>query len=336
MRIKNILKKIILVILFVIFTLAFIDLQKYFTLPKEISYGASFSKLHSDDLKLDWKKVYDAALDDLKVRKFRLSAHWTETEPKNDEFNFEVLDYQMKRAEETNSKVILSVGLRLPGWPECHKPGWFDQLPSKEEKQKELLEYISRVVNRYKDSPALLYWQVENEPFLLLYARHHCEDFFETDFFEQEISLVRLLDRDTPIMSTDSGELSLWYQAYTRSDVFGTSIYLYVWNHKLGPIRYPITSDFFRIKRGLVEMFFGKKPMILSELSAEPWLLQPIVDTPIDEQFKQMNIERFDEMVNFAKKTSFDTQLLWGLEWWYWLKENGHPEFWERAKELYR
>jgi len=27
-------------------------------------------------------------------------------------------------------------------------------------------------------------------------------------------------------------------------------------------------------------------------------------------------------------KTNFDEQYLWGVEWWYYLREKGHPEIW--------
>lgn len=321
---------VVLTIIFaILFSLSFTKI------PSKITYGVTFSKLHSEELKLDWKKVFLASLDDLKIRQYRLSAHWDKTEIQKDSYNFADLDFQMNEAKKRNAKVILAVGRRLPGWPECHDPEWTKNI-SKEEKQKELLTYIEDVVNRYKDYPNLMYWQVENEPFLVLYARHSCGDFFDADFYDKEIALVRQLDPNTPIFITDSGELSLWYQAYTRADAFGTSIYLYVWNHTLGQIRYPIVPAFFRIKHNVIKMLFKDKPAIISELSTEPWLLKPIIETPINEQLEQMNLDRFNSMISFASKTGFDTQYLWGVEWWYYMRENGHPEFWNLARELYK
>lgn len=321
---------VVLTIIFaILFSLSFTKI------PSKITYGVTFSKLHSEELKLDWKKVFLASLDDLKIRQYRLSAHWDKTEIQKDNYNFADLDFQMNEAKKRDAKVILAVGRRLPGWPECHDPEWTKNI-SKEEKQKELLTYIEDVVNRYKDYPNLMYWQVENEPFLVLYARHSCGDFFDADFYDKEIALVRQLDPNTPIFITDSGELSLWYQAYTRADAFGTSIYLYVWNHTLGQIRYPIVPAFFRIKHNIIKMLFKDKPAIISELSTEPWLLKPIIETPINEQLEQMNLDRFNSMISFASKTGFDTQYLWGVEWWYYMRENGHPEFWNLARELYK
>ena len=76
---------------------------------------------------------------------------------------------------------------------------------------------------------------------------------------------------------------------------------------------------------------------IVIELSGEPWLLQPIVDTSIDVQLQRMGIDKFNEMLSFSSYTSFDTFYLWGGEWWYWMKEKqNHPEFWDRAKEIFK
>ncbi len=323
---------ILLLICIIIFSILFIlSLEKT---PSAFTYGVSFSKLHSDELSLDWKKVYLSALDELKIKKFRLSAHWSGIEPKNNEYDFSALDFQMDEALKRNASVILTVGRRLPGWPECHEPEWVYDLDV-EKKQQALLEYIETVVKRYRDYPNLLYWQVENEAFLGFYARYHCKDFFDTDFFDKEIKLVHTLDLDTPILLTDSGELSLWYQAYKRSDIFGTSIYLYVWNNTFGAMRYPITPAFFRIKHNIIKLLTSNKPAIISELSLEPWLLKPIAETPLDIQISRMDISKFNEIIEFAKQTGFDTQYLWGIEWWYWMKDRGHGEFWEQAKEIY-
>src|SRR5690348_16991142 len=89
--------------------------------PKHNDYGVSFSKFHADELGLNWRQVYLALLDDLKIRNFRFSAHWPLTEPTDGVYNFSELDYQMQQARNRDASVILAVGRRLPGWPECHE-----------------------------------------------------------------------------------------------------------------------------------------------------------------------------------------------------------------------
>lgn len=308
----------------------------------EFTYGVSFSKFHTDELGLDWRKTFLAILNDLNVKNFRFSAHWPLTEPEKDKFNFSELDFQMNEARKASASVILAVGRRLPGWPECHEPAWLDEQitdresldEKKDYKEKEILDYIQAVINRYKNYPNLKYWQVENEPYLTFFSSETCGK-LDREFLLKEIDLVRSLDPGRQILMTDSGELSLWAPAYRDGDVFGTSMYIYIWNHKFGPIRYPITHHFFRIKHNLIKLFFGNKPSIVIELSTEPWLLQPITKTPIEIQLQRMGLEKMEEMISMSAKSGFDTFYLWGAEWWYWLNQNGHPQHWQRAKELF-
>ncbi len=302
-------------------------------IPAKITYGVSFSKFHSDELKLDWKETYLAILNDLGVRHIRLSAHWPLTEPEAGKFNFSELDFQLAEAEKKSVEVVLAVGRRLPGWPECHEPEWVKKLPT-EKKQDELLKYIETTVERYKELKSLKYWQVENEPFLAFFSRSHCGELDEK-FLEKEIALVKKLDPTHFVLLTDSGEFGTWFNAYGKGDVFGTSLYLYIWNRRFDlPFRYPILPAFFRFKQNLVNLVYGKKPSLIIELSAEPWLLQPIADTPISVLQKRMGLDKFNEMINFASQTGFDKQYLWGAEWWYWMKKQGYPQHWQRAKEL--
>jgi hypothetical protein len=305
-----------------------------YTKNKEpFTYGVSFSRFHTDELKLDWKETYLAILNDLGVRHFRFSAHWPIVEPEQGKYNFTELDFQIKEAEKVGADVILAVGRRLPGWPECHVPDWANKLEPLHQEQR-VLNIITQTVTRYKDSPAIKYWQVENEPYLAFFAKHVCGNTNE-DLLQKEIDLVKQLDPTRKVLVTDSGEFGTWYNAYRKGEVFGTSMYLYIWNRKIGPVRYPITPAFFRIKQNIINIFFGKKESFVIELSAEPWLLQPIIDTPLDTQLDRMGIDKFNKMINFSSKSGFDTFYLWGAEWWYWLKKNNHPDHWDRAKQLF-
>ena len=319
----------------VLIFVAFYALSFDYSSADKFAYGVSFSRFHSDELGLDWKETYLAILNDLKVRNFRFSAHWPLTEPKEGEYNFRELDFQMNEAQKAGASVIMAVGRRLPGWPECHEPEWAKDL-EKTKKQDKLLEYIETVVDRYKNYPNILYWQVENEPHLTFFSKQACGE-FEDAFFQRELDLVKKLDPKRPTLITDSGEFGTWYKTYRHGDVFGTSIYLYIWwRNFIGPLRYPITPAFFRIKHNLVKLIYGNKPAIVIELSSEPWLLEPILETPVDTQLDRMGIDKFNEMISFSSQTSFYTFYFWGAEWWYWMKEKqNHPEFWNRANEIF-
>jgi hypothetical protein len=50
-----------------------------------------------------------------------------------------------------------------------------------------------------------------------------------------------------------------------------------------------------------------------------------------------MNTETFDEIIAYARETRYDTQYLWGGEWWYWLKTvHNEPTFWEKGRALFQ
>lgn len=322
---------IILGLLALLIALVFILAQK--SIPETITYGMSFNTMYATELGLDWRETYDAILNDLGVRHLRLAAHWPMVEPVAGEYNFTELDYQLERANEVGATVIFAVGRRLPRWPECHIPEWAKELPAEERKQA-LLEYIEAVVNRYKDNPAISVWQVENEPFLEVFAFEHCGQ-LDLELLEQELQLVRSLDTSRPILITDSGNLGTWSGAYSRGDMFGTSVYVYFWNPELGQFRTFLPAWFYRVKDNVMGILYGDKPTVLIELSAEPWLLEPVVDVPVQVQFTRMNLEKFEDILAYARDTRYDTQYLWGAEWWYWLHLQGRSEMWNRGQQLF-
>ena len=55
----------------------------------------------------------------------------------------------------------------------------------------------------------------------------------------------------------------------------------------------------------------------------------------IEEQLKAFDINQFKENIEYAEEVGFERNYLWGPEWWYWMKEKGHPEFWEEAEKLF-
>ena len=311
---------------------AFFLIQK--ETPESITYGISFNTVYAHELGLDPEKVYDAFLDELGARHLRLAAHWNMVEPEPNQYDFSSLDYQVARAEAVGAEVVFAVGRRLPRWPECHVPQWAQTL-SWEEQKESLRTYIRTVVDRYKTSPAITYWQVENEPYLEVFARQHCGSLDE-EFLKEEIALVKEVDGTRPVLVTDSGNLGTWWGAYKQGDAFGTSVYVYFWNPELGQFKTVLPPWWYRLKEGVLERIFGEKETFLIELSLEPWLVEPIRDVPIPVQYSRMNVEKFREIVSYARKTRYERQYLWGGEWWYWLREHGRPEMWEEGKALFR
>ena len=329
----NIRKILIGVSALIIASVGFVYFLARKEVPTQITYGISYNVPYIHELGLDDEEVLDAFINELGVRHFRMSAHWTLMEPKKDQYDFSWMDRDLKKVEKAGGTVVFGVGRRLPRWPECHVPPWAKEL-SWEDQKSEILTYITAVVNRYKDSPAITYWQVENEPYLGVFAREHCGEFDES-FLKEEIELVRSLDPTRPILVTDSGNLGTWNGAFSHGDVFGTSVYVYFWNPELGQFTTVLPPWFYRAKDRFMQMVHGERETMLIELSLEPWLLEPVTAVPVETQYSRMDTQKFDEIVRYAKETRYQKQYLWGGEWWYWLKENGHDEMWEKGKLLF-
>lgn len=307
----------------------------YFNFPvfsqnQKAELGVTFSSRYAEDIGLDWKQAFMAVLDDLKVKKIRLPVYWDLVEKQSGEYDFSDLDWQLEEAQKRKAEIILVVGQKVPRWPECAIPEW---LKNNDQKRKEdLLKFIEVVVERYKNNATVEFWQVENEPFLKFGV---CPA-LDVSFLDQEIALVRKLDPSRPVIVTDSGELSLWFGAASRADIFGTTMYRTVYKNGWGYFTYPIGPRFFQFKSFLNKIIAGQDKTIVIELQAEPWISGYTTQSPLEEQFSSMNSAKLMDNVSFARKTGFPEIYLWGAEWWYWLKiEKNHPELWETAKELF-
>jgi len=322
---------LIILTLILLLSIAFICFNLPVKTPdKDYDLGITFSYQYAKDLGLDWKETYLAILDDLKVKKIRIPVYWSLTEKEKDKYDFNKIDWQLKKAAEHNVEVILVVGQRVPRWPECFIPEWID---SDEEKKEQLLEFIETVVTRYKDNSEIKIWQVENEPFLPFFGI--CPE-FDLELFEKEIALVKKLDNSRPILLTDSGELSFWYQAAKRADIFGTTMYRTVYKEPVGYYTYPVGPNFFKAKSWFISRFTNQRNLIVIELQAEPWASGWVVDVPLEEQLEVMNEKKLVEFIDYARKGDFDEIYLWGAEWWYWLKtEKDHDGVWNKAEEMF-
>ena len=295
-----------------------------------IHYGVSFSEYRSDQMGVDWKKTFDATVDDLHIIDFRLASHWQYIEPQPGVYNFDNLDYQVKRLEDVGGTAILVLGRRQPGWPECHTPQWARDLSQNDRNEAQIV-FMTNVVNHYKSSKAIVNWQVENEPFLSSFAYDECGP-IDKAFFEKEIETIKNLDNSRHILVTDSGNIGTWFSAYKYGDLFGTSVYVYLWSPTLGAVESFLPPAWYRAKYNIMRILFGKKDALLIELSLEPWLLQPIKDTDIEIQMERMGLDKMQHIIEYASHTGLQKQYLWGVEWWYWLKEKGIAEQWNFIK----
>jgi len=188
------------------------------------------------------------------------------------------------------------------------------------------------VVEHYKNQPAILTWQVDNEPLVDWFGNCPKPD---KNFVKEEIALIKSLDL-RPVLITDSGELSTWVRAARLGDYFGTTMYRVVWNKYIGYWSYDwfLPSAFYTIKAKLNGLDLDK--VIVAELQTEAWLRDDISKIPLEEQKKSINPEQFRKNIGVARRTGFSEAYLWGVEYWYWLKDkHNDSSLYNEAKKLW-
>lgn len=304
----------------------------------ETIWGVDFSASQATYLGLDPRDTYSAIINDLGARHIKIHINWNAIETADDVYDFTLLDEQVAEAEDAKVQLILVLGMKTGRWPECHTPAWFTQVPVAE-RQTTIIDYVEAVVERYKDSRAVVYWQVENEPLLQFGT---CPKWYyeqDTSLLKAEVAAVRALDPERQIIISDSGELSTWTDVAKIADIVGITMYRSSWTASdktfgLNPYTF-LTPEFYATKAAFIRTYYDK-PVISIELQAEPWASTHLAAASLEEQALSMNPELFKENVEFAKQVGLHAYYFWGAEWWYWMKtKHSQPEIWNEATALF-
>ena len=305
--------------------------------------GASFSHPHLISLNIDPLKAIKE-FKSLGLSWIRLGCYWNEIEKEPGKFNFSQLDPLVEFCEKNNIKVVLTVGMKAPRWPEYYLPHRLDkklnlrQGSSITTKNKYLSDTASNslkaVVNRYKTSPAIRVWQVENEP-MDPSGPNKWE--INIDFLEKEISTVRKLDTERKILINLWGnELSkrgVYKKVVRVTDILGLDLYLREPGQDFERTKtYIGPSDTKKEIRKIIDKIKSQgKQIWITELQAEPWEPGEIVTSKKNPP--SFLPKHFETNLNYAKEIEPEVTLLWGFEYWYLRKTKGDSRYWNAAKE---
>lgn len=303
---------------------------------KPLVLGTTFIPSYASSLGVDPKETMDALIKDVGVKHFRLVSYWDQLEPQKGTYDFSELDWQFQKAEAAHAKVTLGLGLRQPRWPECHMPSWAANEPVSQW-QPQLETFIGQVIKRYKNSPSLDSYQLENEFFLKGFGT--CTN-WDRSRLVSEAKLVKKADpRHTLIISRSNNAIGMPIGDPTP-DEFGISIYKRVWDATLTHryLEYPFPAWFYAFVAGSQKIVTGKD-MIIHELQAEAWPPNGkfMTSVSLDEQNKSFNAERFKDRVEFGKGTGMREIYLWGSEYWYYRVVKLHDNsLWNVAKQEFK
>lgn len=144
------------------------------------NYGFSYSFENASWYGLDSKQAYIQLLDCCNFKWVRLPFFW-DKDPSTHSVrsgqyelgNIEDLEFAIAEAKKRNIGVIVALGLKTPYFPEYHLPqNLISQLKFGETINlshpvtAEVLEIDKKLVERLSKHENIIYWQIENEPFL--------------------------------------------------------------------------------------------------------------------------------------------------------------------------
>jgi len=159
-------------------------------------------------------------------------------------------------------------------------------------------------VNRYKGSPALESYQLENE-FLLPGFSSKCTD-FNRDRLITEYNLVKQLDPYHKLVISRSNNVFGLPIGDPVPDEYAIAVYKRVWEAVILKryIQEPYPAWYYAFLAGAQKIMTGKN-MFIHELQTEAWPPnhQSITDTSLEEQNKSFDAERMRDTIKFGEAT---------------------------------
>src|SRR5205814_3670091 len=328
-----------------------------------VQVGISFSPSRAGYLGLDYRSAFKR-LEAMHFRVIRLSSYWDQV----DSEGYDQLDWLMNEAQRARQPIVLTVGMKALGWPEFFIPASVTDLATLNQGQDvasdsslraATLAFVEATVLRYRDNPALVGWQIENEPFnrpgpqrlwidakflraeitsvrqldgrhrpLIVNAFSHVNLVFDQASARQGFDLRQLLGFDADSAESDS------LAVLNRGDVLGLDVYTAIGYQFLGQDHLSRADadwpDRLARVRDLAKRQ-GKQAWI-TEAQAEPW--ESTEDTYTDP--KSTSPAAIRSVFENLKDAGYGTVLFWGSEYWLWRADNGDPRWIDAIKAILR
>jgi hypothetical protein len=299
------------------------------------SFSAQESLWYGRDPIQDLTTLLDATQPDL----VRLPIYWEDVEPAPDMLDFERIDPLLAVVANHNvtavhpTRVVLTIGARNFLYPELHEPDWAGprQQPFLDQAQAghAYRLYFDSTIERYRASPLLYAWQVENEPLDQVGNPLTGTDQISAAQLEWEVGEVHRLDPMHQAVVTTYDGLNLYIdlmqlyapallfgdtynghpqEALNAGDVLGLDLYV---DGPNVPYRH-FTTTYLREqwKQQILHFWGGRankqgKALWLAEMQAQPW--------QASDTFKPKDL--LESAVDYRQE-NLQVVLMWGVEIW--------------------
>ena len=328
-----------------------------------VQVGTSFSPVRAGYLGLDYRSAFKR-LEAMHFRVIRLSSYWDQV----DKEGYDQLDWLMNEAQRARQPIVLTVGMKALGWPEFFVPASVTDLATLNQGQDVAsdsilragtLAFVEDTVLRYRDNPALVGWQIENEPFNRAGPQRL---WIDAGFLRDEISSVRQLDHHhRPLIVNAFSHFNLVFDqasarqgfdlrqwlgfdadsaerdslaVLNRGDVLGLDVYTAIGYQFLGQDHLSRADGDWPDRLARVRELAKRqgKQAWITEAQAEPW--DSAQETYIDP--KSTNPVAIRSIFENLKDAGYGTVLFWGSEYWLWRADNGDPRWIDAIKAILR
>lgn len=330
--------------------------------PRSTLLGLSFRPLQAEALGLNPELTLRSILAH-PFQVLRLAAYWSRLEPSPGRFDPAELDRQLDAAESAGKQVIVGVGaLKNFGYPEFFVPHHQLPVPLREgslvrpSDQPRLLaaaiEFVTRIVERYRDRQSILAWQVEHEAVDPLGVEHSWR--LSEAFVAAEVGAVRQADPRRPVLMNGFLPISIavgvqqWWRTRDQGDSLAVAQRLadivgvdYYPRHALATLvgrtayldggRSPWRRR--RLEKLIEAAASDGRRLMISEGQAEPWEAVTMPPNPHGRAMHSCPPERLIENYNACVRQSraaghnLYAYLFWGAEYWVLRELTGDPSY---------
>ena len=331
--------------------------------PAPVQVGISFSPQRAAYLGLDYRVAFKR-LEAMHFRVIRLSTYWDQV----DREGYDQLDWLMSEARKSHQPVALTVGMKALGWPEFFIPasavpvGGLHQgqdVATDSAFREAALSFVDATVDRYRDNPVVVAWQVENEPFNRAGPQRL---WIDPDFLRDEIASVRALDgHHRPVIVNAFSHFNLVFDQASarqgfdfrqwlgfdadsaerdglsvlgRGDVLGLDVYTAIGYQFLGSDHMSHADGDWPDRLARVRDLAHKQGKLawITEAQAEPWESSDLnYANP-----KSTSPSAIRGIFANLKDAGFTTVLFWGSEYWLWRADQGDTRWVDTIKSILR